>query len=210
MVPNDKNRSAEYPKAPSGIQGFDDITHGGMPRGKVTLVTGGPGSGKTMFALQALANGAFLWDEPGIFVAIEENSRQIIANALSSGLNLPEPEQLFFLDAMPDPDDTSFGEFDFSRMLGALTAKVQEMNARRIAFDALDVLLRLLPGAVEERKEMDRLHEWLVANNLTAVVTAKLNWHRTEPLPLSEAGLRCMPFMVDCVIVLTRQPNWPS
>jgi circadian clock protein KaiC len=70
-------------KMPTGIEGFDEITGGGLPRNRTSLVIGGPGSGKTVFALQTLANGASRWGESGIFVACEENSRQIIANAAS-------------------------------------------------------------------------------------------------------------------------------
>src|SRR5271165_3756621 len=101
MIVLDKSPMTEFPKSLTGIQGFDHITRGGMPRGKATLVTGGPGSGKTVFGLQTLANGALLWEEPGIFVAFEENARQIVANAATFGWNLGELEKVFFLDAMP-------------------------------------------------------------------------------------------------------------
>jgi circadian clock protein KaiC len=196
---------AEFPKALTGIQGFDQITRGGMPRGKATLVTGGPGAGKTVFGLQTLANGALLFDEPGIFIAFEENSRQIIANAASFGWNLAGLEKVFFLDAMPDPDTIAVGEFDFSGMLALLSAKAAKMQARRIVFDSLDVLLHLLPGPVERRREMNRLHNWLVANEMTAVITAKLDWQRPDAVPWEEGVLQYMPFIVDCVIVLTHQ-----
>jgi len=101
---NSKNPLTEPGKAATGIQAFDRITGGGIPRGKITLVTGGPASGKTVFGLQNLVNAALIWDEPGIFVTFEENSRQLMADAARFGWNLPEPEKLFFLDAMPDPD----------------------------------------------------------------------------------------------------------
>jgi circadian clock protein KaiC len=207
MNSNGKNPAAELPKALTGIQGFDQITGGGIPRGKVTLVTGAPGSGKTVFGLQTLANAALLWDEPGIFVAFEENSSQIIAEAARFGRNLAELEKLFILNAMPDPDTVSIGEVDFSGMLSVLSAKLLETHARRIVFDSLDVLLHLLPGPVEKQREMSRLHRWLTANDLTTIITAKLDCQRTEPLP-SEAGcLQFMPFL-KCVVVLTHQFTW--
>src|SRR4051812_25921297 len=86
-------------KALTGIGGFDDITGGGLPRGRVTLVLGGPGAGKTIFALESLVNGARDNREPGIFVAFEENSRQIVTNAATFGWDLErlEAERLFFL-----------------------------------------------------------------------------------------------------------------
>src|SRR4029077_4708564 len=97
-----KIRSPHPPllKLPTGIQGFDEITDGGLPSGRTTLVMGGPGCGKTVFALQALGNGARA-KQAGIFVAFEESTRQIIANAATFGWDLPalEKEKLFFLDA---------------------------------------------------------------------------------------------------------------
>src|ERR1700686_3281809 len=85
----------------TGIRGFDEITNGGLPEGRTTLLMGGPGCGKTVLALQALVNGAHLAKEPGLFVAFEESTHQIIANAATFGWDLPEliKRKLFFLDA---------------------------------------------------------------------------------------------------------------
>src|SRR6202011_2909578 len=93
-------------KSPSGILGFDDITGGGLPRGRTTLLAGGPGCGKTIFALQYLVNGAREFDDPGIFVAFEEASRRILANAESFGWRLGQlqPKKLLFVDAQPKLD----------------------------------------------------------------------------------------------------------
>ena len=100
----DKNQQpAPVAKAPTGIEGLDEITGGGLPRGRTTLIVGGPGTGKTVFGLQTLVNGARQFGEPGIFVAFEERAHQVVANAASFGWDLPalEAEQLFFLDARP-------------------------------------------------------------------------------------------------------------
>ncbi|MHB2034264.1 MAG: ATPase domain-containing protein, partial [Gemmatimonadaceae bacterium] len=90
----------------TGIEGFDEITHGGLPRGRTTLLLGGPGCGKTVFALQTLVNGARQSKEAGIFVAFEESSRQIVANAATFGWDLPAlvKKKLFFLDARLSPE----------------------------------------------------------------------------------------------------------
>jgi circadian clock protein KaiC len=90
-------------KAPSGIAGFDEITGGGLPRGRTTLLMGGPGSGKTVFALQYLINGARNYGEPGIFVAFEETSERIMANAESFDWRLAQLQRkkLLFIDAQP-------------------------------------------------------------------------------------------------------------
>src|SRR5277367_7053260 len=93
-------------KMPTGVEGFDAITGGGLPRNRTSLILGGPGAGKTVFALQALVNGAGQFGEPGIFVAFEEDSRRIVANAATFGWDLPalERRKLFFLDARVSPE----------------------------------------------------------------------------------------------------------
>jgi circadian clock protein KaiC len=191
----------EIPKARTGIAGFDEISRGGLPRGGVTLVTGGSGSGKTVFGLQTLARGASLFDEPGLFVAFEENSRKLRANAASFGWPSTGWE---ILDAMPPADVVSIGEFDLSGMLAVLSAKAQAMKARRIVFDSLDVLLNLLPGAEEQKREINRLHSWLLADELTAIITAKLDW-AAYAMPSEDKARQYFPFMVDCVVALTHE-----
>src|SRR5580658_6203598 len=111
-------------KASTGIYGFDQITSGGLPKGRTTLLSGGPGSGKTIFALQFLAHGARHCKEPGIFVAFEETSKRIVGNAEGFGWKLPElqPKKLFFLDAQPSAELLQSGNFDLSGMLAALGA----------------------------------------------------------------------------------------
>jgi circadian clock protein KaiC len=187
-------------KAPSGIAGLDEITGGGLPRGRTTLLVGGSGSGKTILALQFLVNGARECDEPGIFVAFEETPARIVANAESFGWNLAELQQknLFFMDAQPAPDLVQSGTFDLSGMLAALGAKVEEMRARRIVFDALDIVLALLPDPAAQRREIYRLHAWLLAHEMTGIVTLKSD---------NEAGSISQPFsfiqfMVDCAVTL--------
>src|SRR5687767_8036207 len=129
-------------KASTGITGFDEITGGGLPRGRTTLLVGGPGSGKTILALQFLVHGARHSAEPGIFVAFEESSQRIVANAEGFGWKLAElrGKKLYFMDAQPVPDLLQSGNFDLGGMLAALEAQIQEMGARRIVFDALDVV----------------------------------------------------------------------
>ena len=190
-------------KAPTGIAGFDEITGGGLPRGRTTLLVGGPGSGKTVLALQFLEHGARNCREPGIFVAFEESSKRIVANAESFGWKLAElrPKKLFFLDAQPLPDLVRSGDFDLSGMLAALEAKTREMGARRIVFDALDVLLALLPDPAAERREIYRLHDWLLSRDLTGIVTLKSGGDESSAISQQPFGF--MQFMVDCAVILT-------
>jgi circadian clock protein KaiC len=187
-------------KTPTGIPGFDEISGGGLPRSRTSLIIGGPGSGKTVFALQTLVNGARQGAEPGIFVAFEENSRQIVANAATFGWDLPalEKEKLFFLDARMSPDVVPAGGFDLSGMLASLKAKADQMGARRIVFDSVDVLLSLLDDRLAERREIYRLHDWLSQSGLTGIVTSRVEGG--DPLASQPYGY--MQFMADCVVLL--------
>lgn len=187
-------------KAPTGIAGFDEITRGGIPAGRTTLLVGGPGAGKTVFALETLVNAARDQREPGIFVAFEESSRQIIANAATFGWDLPrlEREQLFFLDARLSPTTVQAGDFDISAMLAGLDAKARQMGAKRIVFDGVDVLLTLLDDSAKERREMYRLQDWLNSAGLTAILTAKA----TDGNHGAADRYSFMQFMVDAVINL--------
>ena len=163
-------------KASTGIIGLDEMTGGGLPRGRTTLLVGGPGSGKTILALQFLVNGAEKAGEPGIFVAFEETPKRIVGNALGFGWDLAGLERkkkLFFLAAQPMPDLVQSGDFDFGGMLAALAAKTRSMKARRIVFDALDIMLALLPDEAARRQEMYRLHAWLLEHELTGLITLK-------------------------------------
>src|SRR6516164_6067797 len=187
-------------KMPTGVEGFDAITGGGLPRNRTSLILGGPGAGKTVFALQTLVNGARQFGEPGIFVAFEENSRHILANAASFGWNLPklEKKQLFFFDAKMGPDVIKAGEFDLSGMLAGIKAEADARGARRIVFDAVDALLSLLDDPLAERREIYRLDDWLSESGLTGIITAKSQGDD----PFVGEGYGFMQFMADCVVAL--------
>lgn len=187
-------------KTPTGIQGFDEISCGGLPSARTTLVLGGAGSGKTVFALQTLVNGARESSEAGIFVAFEESTRQIIDNASTFGWDLPtlEKKRLFFLDAQLSPDVVQSGDFDLAGMLNLLEAKVRDLGATRIVFDGLDVLLGLLDDSAKERREVYRIRDWLAKTGLTGIVTQKVQ-------PYDEHRHGFLQFMVDCVVVLRHQ-----
>jgi circadian clock protein KaiC len=195
-------RATEAPiKSPTGILGFDEMTGGGLPRARTSLLVGGPGSGKTIFGLQFLAHGVEDADEPGIFVAFEETSERILANAAGFGWNLDQlvPSKIFFLDAQPTPDLVQSGDFDLNGMIAGLDAKAKQMGARRIVFDALDILLALLPDAAARRREVYRLHEWLLTRGLTGLITSKAHGDETDA---SAQPWGFMQFMVDCAVIL--------
>jgi circadian clock protein KaiC len=176
---------------------------GGLPRARTTLVFGGPGCGKTVLALQVLVNGARQWSEPGIFVAFEENSRQVVANAASFGWDLPrlQKRRLFFLDARLGIDVVRAGKFDLKGMLEGLAVKVREIGAKRLVFDGIDVLLTLLDDRASERVELSRIQEWLLAHGLTGILTAKA----LSDEPFSHAQYAFAAYMADCALLLARR-----
>jgi circadian clock protein KaiC len=193
-------------KATTGIVGFDHITGGGLPRGRATLLSGGPGSGKTILSLGFLVHGARDCKEPGIFVAFEETSRRIALNAGGFGWNIAElrrKKALFFLDAQPSADLVHCGSFDLGGMLAALHHEVKVIRARRIVFDAIDIMLALLPDPAAKRREVYRLHEWLLQHEMTGVITAKAGAH--EPTSDDPHPFGFMQFMVDCAVLLNHR-----
>lgn len=192
--------NAALRKLPTGIGGFDTITRGGLPAERATLILGGPGCGKSVFALQTLVNAARSRGEPGIFVAFEERAVDIVVNASSFGWNLPElvDEKLFFLDARLGADTGTSGSFDLTGMLAGLSVKAREIGARWIVFDAIDVLLGVLDDRVAELRELYRLRQWLAEIGLTGIITAKVD--SAEPIAFSRYGE--LQFLSDCVVYL--------
>ncbi len=202
MRPDRSSVTTRLRKAPTGIVGFDDISGGGLPRGRTTLLVGGSGSGKTIFSLQFLVNGARSYKEPGIFVAFEETSQRIAANAHSFDWQLSQlrPKHLLFVDAQPKPDLLQSGDFDLCGMLAGLTLQARILGARRIVFDALDIVLALLPDLAARRREIYRLHEWLLAHELSCLITLKAA--ADDPNSNTQQTYGFMQFMVDCSVLL--------
>ena len=188
-------------KLPTGIEGFDYLSHGGLPQHRTSLLIGGPGAGKTVLALQCLVNGARHHRAPGIFVAFEESPSQIIANGntFDWGLAGLMPKKLFIMDAHLSPTLVKAGDFDLVGMLAMLAAKKQEIGAQWIVFDGIDVLLTLLQDPAAEMRELYRLRDWLAESALTAILTAK-----AESRSGDTANYGFLQFMVDCVVRLER------
>jgi len=201
---NETKRADPQPlaKIATGIEGFDELSGGGLPRNRTTLVMGGPGSGKTVFSLQALVNAARQRGESGIFVAFEERGREIMANAATFDWGLPAlaEKQIYILDAHLSPTVVQSGEFDLSGILAILKAKQAAMHAGWIVFDGIDVLLTLLRDPIVEMREIYRIRDWLGDNELTAIITAKMDSQTAEVV-----NYGFMQFMVDCVIRFDRR-----
>ena len=198
-----KTRTVQHArKYATGISGFDELSHGGLPTNRTTLMMGGPGAGKTVFALQCLVNAVKQRQETAIFVAFEESPRQILANAAGFDWKLASlaKDRLFFMDAHLSPEVVQSGEFDLSGLLAMLKAKLDTMNARYVVFDGVDVLLTLLRNPALEMREIYRIRDWLVLNEVTGILTAKLDSGNAMSV---DYGF--MQFMVDCVVRLNRR-----
>ena len=201
---SDKRRADALEKISSGIEGFDDITAGGLPLRRTTLLMGGPGCGKTVFALQMLVSAAMRHHTPGIFVAFEEDADRVAANAEAFGWDihgLENTQRLFFVDACMRSDVVKSGAFDLTGLLAALEAKAREMDAKIIVFDAIDVLLSLLDDPGAESRELYRLHEWLMSHELTGILTTKIE----DEAPATAQRYGFMPFMADCAVLLNQR-----
>ena len=187
----------------SGIEGFDDITCGGLPFGRTTLLMGGAGSGKTVLALQIMVSTAVKHSTPGIFVAFEENARRVAANGEIFGWDIPglEKQRLYFIDACVQSDVVKSGSFDLAGLLSIIEAKAKEMGAKLIIFDAIDVLLSLLDDPAAECRELYRLNEWLTHHQLTGILTAKVE----DGQPAISRRYGFMPFMADCAVLLSQR-----
>lgn len=188
-------------KVPSGIEGFDDITAGGLPRKRLTVLMGGAGSGKTVLALQMLVNGAIHQGSPGIFVAFEEAANRVMGNAQTFGWNIHklEGKLLSFVDAHTPADVVKSGAFDLTGLLAGLEAKARDMGAKVIVFDAIDVLLSLLGDTVSEGRELNHIDQWLMRNELTGILTSKVEDNKR----VQRYGF--LPFMADCVVLLSQR-----
>ncbi|HEY8717644.1 circadian clock protein KaiC [Pengzhenrongella sp.] len=187
-------------KAPTGIRGFDELTAGGLPRGRPTLVTGATGSGKTVFALEFLVRGAREFGEPGVLLTFEESAAELTQNVASFGFDLPQLERdgLLVIDAIDvNPAEVvSTGEFDLEGLLVRLTAAVAAVDAKRVVLDTIEVLFGALGDDAIVRGELGRLFRWLKDRGLTAVITGE----RGREGQLTRFGIE--EYVSDCVVVL--------
>lgn len=189
-------------KALTGIEGLDSVTYGGLPRGRVTLLSGGAGSGKTVLGLQTLVCGARYCNEPGIFVAFEEHSNRIVKNISGFGWQLPSllSKKIAILDAKLDPALIVAGGFDLSAIMAQISFMAKKLRARRVVLDSIDAPLSLLDDPAAWRRELYRMHEWLLAENFTAIVTAKAPVAGERTLVPESFGF--LQYLADCSIFL--------
>jgi circadian clock protein KaiC len=188
-------------KAPTGVGGLDEITLGGLPHGRTTLLCGGPGTGKTLLGLQFLIAGAEA-DEPGVLVSFEETSDEIATNAASLGWDLDalQADGRLALDHVRvDPSEMAeVGEYDLEGLFARLAHATEKIGARRIVIDTVEVLFGALEDQVLLRSELRRLFRWLAERGLTAIVTGERGG-----AGLTRHGLE--EYVSDCVIALDQR-----
>jgi circadian clock protein KaiC len=192
--------SKTLPKTATGIQGLDEITSGGLPRGRPTLISGGAGSGKTLFGLEFLVRGATQYNEPGVFMSFEESIPDLTKNAASLGFDLARlvAEKKLFLDhvLITRSEISESGEYDLDGLFIRIADAVQRVGGRRIVLDTIESLFSELPNPGILRAEIRRLFGWLKEKGLTTVITAE----RDRPDRLTRHGIE--EFVSDCVILL--------
>jgi circadian clock protein KaiC len=191
--------SSALKKAPTGIQGLDEIIGGGLPAGRTTLVCGGPGCGKTLLAIEFLVRGAEEFGEPGVFMAFEETAEELAENVASLGIDLNRliEEKKIFVDFVyierSEIEET--GAYDLEGLFIRLAAAVAEVGAKRVALDTIETIFAGFSDEGLLRSELRRLFRWLNDRDLTAVVTGE----RGEK-SLTRYGLE--EYVSDCVILL--------
>lgn len=191
----------EVPKIRTNIEGFDDISHGGLPRGRTTLVSGTSGTGKTLFAIQFLYNGIVQFDEHAVFVTFEESPTDIIQNAMSFGWNLQaliDAGKLFILDASPDPEGQDIaGDFDLSALIERIQYAIRKYKARRVAIDSVTAIFQQYDAAGVVRREIFRMTARLKLIGVTTVMTTE---RIDEYGPVARFGVE--EFVSDNVVIV--------
>lgn len=186
-------------KSPTGIHGLDEITNGGLPTGRPTLICGNAGCGKTLLAMEFLVRGATMYNEPGVFIAFEETEQELIDNVKSLGFDLENliAEKKIFIDHIhierSEIEET--GEYDLEGLFIRMGYAIDSVGAKRIVIDTIESLFSGLPNHSIIRAEIRRLFRWLKERKMTAIITGE----RGES-SLTREGLE--EYVSDCVIIL--------
>jgi circadian clock protein KaiC len=189
----------QLPKAPTGIDGLDEITEGGLPLGRPTLVCGSAGCGKTLMGVEFLVRGIVDYGEPGVLMAFEETADELTANVMSLGFDLPalQAQKMLRIDHVhvdrSEIEET--GEYDLEGLFIRLGHAIDSIGARRVVLDTIEALFSGFPNQGVLRSEIRRLFRWLKDKGVTTIITAE----RGEGT-LTRQGLE--EYVSDCVILL--------
>ncbi len=193
------SRRGGIEKAPTGISGLDEITHGGLPAGRPTLVAGGPGSGKTLLGVSFLVNGAQSYSEPGVLVTFEENAEELASDVRSLGYDLDtlvaQKKLLIDYVHVDRSEIEETGEYDLEGLFVRLDHAIRQVGAKRVMLDTIETLFGGLQDTGILRAELRRLFRWLRDRQITAIVTAE----RGEQM-FTRQGLE--EYITDAVISL--------
>ena len=187
------------PKCPTGVTGFDEITHGGLPKGRPALICGGAGCGKTLFSMEFLVRGADKFNERGVFLAFEETEEELTKNVASLGFDLKRliREKKVRVDYVhidrSEIEET--GEFDLEGLFIRLNHAIDSIGAKRVVIDTPEALFAGLPNEMLLRAELRRLFRWLKEKGVTAVITAERGERSLTRYSLEE-------YVADCVVLL--------
>jgi circadian clock protein KaiC len=192
------------PKSPTSIQGLDEITGGGIPKGRPTLVCGGAGCGKTLLAMEFLVRGATQYHEPGAFISFEETEKELTANVASLGFDLEDlvkRNKIWLEHIHVDRSELEqSGEYDLEGLFIRIHLAIESIGAKRIVLDTVESLFSALPNPQILRAELRRLFRWLKKKGVTTIVTAE----RGDGT-LTRQGLE--EYVSDCVILLDHRVN---
>jgi circadian clock protein KaiC len=186
-------------KSPTSIQGLDEITGGGLPKGRPTLVCGGPGCGKTLFAMEFLVRGATQYKEPGVFMSFEETEKELTANVASLGFdldNLVKHKKIWLEHIHIERSEIEDGgEYDLEGLFIRIHHAIESIGAKRVVLHTVETLFSGLPNPIILRAELRRLLRWLKRKGVTTVITAERGAGT-----LTRDGLE--EYVSDCVILL--------
>src|ERR1039458_4849374 len=192
------------PKSPTSIHGLDEITGGGLPKGRPTLVCGGAGCGKTLFAMEFLVRGATQYNEPGVFISFEESEKELTANVASLGFDLEslvKRKKIWLENIRIEQSKIKQScEYDLEGLFIRIHNAIENINAKRVGLDTIEILFSGLPNPHILRAELQRLLGWLKKKGITTIITAE----RGEG-SLTRQGLE--EYVSDCVILLDHRVN---
>jgi circadian clock protein KaiC len=202
--PKSVSPTARLPKCPTGVHGLDEITDGGLPRGRPTLVCGGAGCGKTLFAAEFLVRGVTQFGEAGVFMCFEETDAELKANVASLGFDLAglvRRKKILIEHVYIERSEIhETGEYDLEGLFVRLNHAIDSIGAKRVVLDTLEALFAGLPNEAILRAELRRLFRWLKDKGVTAVITAERGREH-----LTRHGLE--EYVSDCVILLDHRVN---